>query len=753
MMKRLTFLVLFSILFISGCSYFNPPDLNLLIDQSRGSISFTSLAISPSAMTTNTSQEVTISCAVESDFPMNTVTADLSSVGQGVVKLNPSADKKNWSIKVIVTPQALGTYSFDVTALNQKEKTVKGAVSLTMTILSLAAIYVSPAGDDGNPGNQAFPFKTLGYAVSYAKACGITNIYLAGGSYIEANTAYSCAVALVGLTNMLIQGGWNGDFTARSVLTTPSIIDGNHVQSTVVVIKYSTNLVMDGLALKNSKVDAALASIFTFLGGGLYAEKANFNFINGEISGNETVYGGGMYCLDITGIISNSSVISNIANNLYGGGYFHNSIVQILNTLFGYNDGIAVTFINCTNFIFQRNTLFSNYMNVSTSCAAVLISNSATIYPFYSNRIEKNRGDAVKYYRSDISSIVSNELLDNIGGMFFISNTYTSVLNNTVTNCSYGVSAQDSSFYFGNNTFIDVISYGMSLSGCYGMMVSNNYFSGIDAYTSYSPLNIFGSSNVTFMNNLIYNCNLSGYSDSYKSSGGIMVLSSTNISLLSNMIVSNYYSGHYEFGAGGIGLYKSIAQISNNLICWNGGEDGGGIMIYNSSYIIYGNMIDSNWASCSTFGGGGIYANSGSSGIIQNNSISYNTLYCFSSASLYKGGSAIHISTSDSILSNVIIENSTTGAYNYDAVIYVYSGKPNVMTNIIGSTNQSSIGLCTENSYIGKIDANIFVTNRMLYLYKNSSKYITNDIDWTNINNTNYTGAGSLTTPNTVTNL
>lgn len=756
MLKRKAFPVLIAFLLIAGCSYFNPEDLNLLIDQSRGGLTLSGVSISPTAITTNGgAHEITLSCSVESDFPVNTVSADLSSVGQGKVKLNPSSDKKNWSIKFIVTPSALGSFSFKVTAVNQKEKTAESAVSLTVMALSLSAIYVSAAGNDANPGSQDFPFKTLAHAVTYATTLGITNIYMAGGTYIEANTAYSCAVALVGLTNLTIQGGWNSGFTARSVETYPTVIDGNHVQPTVMVIKNTTNVTVDGIVIKNGKPDSALTSFITFRGGGLYAEQANFNFINGWIDGNESVNGGGVYGEQITGIISNCIISNNTSVNLDSGMVLFRSSIRIEHCSINGNNGDGLRVLNCTNFIFQYNLINTNYGD------GLVISNSVSSSPISYNEFTRSFRYGLLLFKSSISAISNNLFLSNNTALYIVSNTSTPVISNLIISNLGGVDTMYSGFYFGNNIVIGG-STGMSINQSVGMNISNNIIGRINAsYTA--PVYINMCSNLLFMNNTVFNGAVYGYYvDNYKASGGVMVIDSTNINIINNMIVSNSYSAQNGYGGGGVGLYNSMVLISNNIISWNSGRIGGGISSYSSDIVVDGNTINQNICYGSSGGGqgGGIYISpyylNTTTKIIRNNSISYNVVSNSDSGYPCYGGSAAYLWAADvSFVSNRMIENATIGYFNNDSVIYIANTPSDTkfLTNLIGGSNQTGIGLSTDNSLIGNIDANVFATNRMQFLYKRTSRTVTNDSSWTNINDIIYTGAGSLTTPNMVTNL
>lgn len=755
MLKQKALPILISFLVLAGCSYFNPEDLNMLIDQSRGSLSLSGLSISPSAITTNAPQEITLSCSVESDFPVNTVTADLTSVGQGKVKLNPSSDKKNWSVKFIVTPSAVGSFSFKITAVNQKEKTAEGSVSFTIMALSLSAVFVSPSGNDANPGSQDFPFQTIQHAVSYATAAGITNIYLSSGSYIEANTAYSCAVALIGLTNLTIQGGWNAGFTARSVETYPTVIDGNHTQPTVMVMKYSSNMTIDGVVLRNGKPDPMLTNFISFRGGGLFAEEANIILINSRIDNNESVYGGGVYASEISGVISNCIISNNEAVDQYSGMVFFRSPVRIEYCSIIGNSGEGAHILNCTNFTFQFNYIFTNTSD------GIIISNSVSASPVYSNTFVYNGLYGIKLYPSDITAIVSNRILYNNMGLYIYSNITTSVMDNLLSNNYSGFSVYYSTCKIANNVVIGGGS-GLYLDNSIGMVISNNIFSGISAYHA-APVYVIRSSNIVFRENTVQYGYVGGYGmNNYMCSGGMMVLYSTNTAIFNNTIVSNGTSHEGNYTAGGLGLYYSYAYISNNTISWNSGKNGGGILSYNSSFVIFGNRINNNASvGYTSYGSGGVYICNGSGvKIIQNNSISSNVLTGFFSGTPCVGGSGINVTTAVDILSNTLIADAIEGYYADDSVVFIseWAYNSRIITNTIGAVSSAATGIFLNYGFINNMGANVFITNKMSNLFKSYTNsaikcLITNDAYWTNINNTNYTGSGPISALNTVTNL
>lgn len=129
-------------------------------------------------------------------------------------------------------------------------------------------------------------------------------------------------------------------------------------------------------------------------------------------------------------------------------------------------------------------------------------------------------------------------------------------------------------------------------------------------------------------------------------------------------------------------------------------------------------------------------------------------------AYLSGGGIYLDSSSSISILNSHITNNWTTSSTN--SVMHLYNR--GALTNLVisncfigGNNNTTAIGIYEENRDItGHILMNnTFITNRLGYLYREftGNRLITNNIDWTNINNPTLIDSTTGSTNNRVTNL
>jgi parallel beta-helix repeat protein len=128
----------------------------------------------------------------------------------------------------------------------------------------------------------------------------------------------------------------------------------------------------------------------------------------------------------------------------------------------------------------------------------------------------------------------------------------------------------------------------------------------------------------------------------------------------------------YEVSGGGIYLYNSSPNITNNIITNNEADAGGGIYVYGSSPTVENNTITNNAA----YSGGGICVYGNSSAVITGNTIAGNDVVWGSGGGIYVYGSSPIITGND-------IMGNTAGS---GGGIYVDDSSPS-----IGGTNTADI--------------------------------------------------------------
>lgn len=146
----------------------------------------------------------------------------------------------------------------------------------------------------------------------------------------------------------------------------------------------------------------------------------------------------------------------------------------------------------------------------------------------------------------------------------------------------------------------------------------------------------------------------------YREGGGILItLSSPTI--VNNVIINNEAidrTGVASAGGGGIRAGDSDAHIYNNIIAYNKGHYGAGIVWNYATGVMKNNIIVYN-SGGEDFGGGGIWTYQMGATIIENNVIAYNSV-TGTGGSKGKGGGILVWSTSIIAKNNIIMGNTQT---------------------------------------------------------------------------------------------
>jgi hypothetical protein len=160
--------------------------------------------------------------------------------------MGPSVGQLSGETPSFVAPDTVSTLGFTVVASGGSTPSPPDTVLVSVWEDKDHALFVSPAGDDGNPGTRDAPFATIQAAVDSAESEGQgADVYVAGGLYLE-------TVALA--SRVSIYGGFEGSTWHRDIHEAPTTVSG--AQTTVRCLG-ADSLAVDGLEIISA--DAQLA--------------------------------------------------------------------------------------------------------------------------------------------------------------------------------------------------------------------------------------------------------------------------------------------------------------------------------------------------------------------------------------------------------------------------------------------------------------------------------------------------------------
>jgi gliding motility-associated-like protein len=336
------------------------------------------------------------------------------------------------------------------------------------------------------------------------------------------------------------------------------------------------------------------------LGAGLYNYSAQKTFINScTFSGNVTpVYGGGVYSVGSSPVITKTSFSNNTAGQ-FGGGVFFNSPGTIDSSTFLNNSAVNGGGGICnyqaspviTNTIFTNNTCTQSGGGVYTlSCTSLTVDKCS----FTGNSSATATGGGLFISATSSPSVTNSVFSDNKayinGGGLYTETSASTVINNcsfirdsTITGSGGGVADNNSSSVITNDTFNSNISSGSSGGG--------------GLYSTASPvISVTGSS---FVNN--------AYTGSTGGGGGFLS-TSTRTNIIASYFLNNIAkSSAGTIGSGGgVQFHTSGATtdsiintvFANNIAGGTADDGGGGFMNYGGTTALtnctfYGNTTAS----------------------------------------------------------------------------------------------------------------------------------------------------------------
>lgn len=157
----------------------------------------------------------------------------------------------------------------------------------------------------------------------------------------------------------------------------------------------------------------------------------------------------------------------------------------------------------------------------------------------------------------------------------------------------------------------------------------------------------------------------------YVEGGGVLTQYSSPV-IRHNRIIGNSAArrpaGATSAGGGGIRVGDGVPRILNNVIMWNGGMYGGGVVLNYTGAVLRNNIIAKNSVyqavvGAPTFGGGGVWASSGFSGggkLLENNTIVLNSVAGSGGQYGGRGGGILVGATTVALRNNIVWGNTQT---------------------------------------------------------------------------------------------
>jgi hypothetical protein len=137
---------------------------------------------------------------------------------------------------------AAGSYELCVRATDLDGYTsIPECVTLTVTAVPTAAVYVSLTGNDGNPGSQDLPKRTVQAGIDQAEFDGIARVHITEGTFAE-------QVSLKG--GVSLYGGYDLATWDRDPATNATWIEGTAAGAPVVVGSFVSGVTLDGVTIQ-----------------------------------------------------------------------------------------------------------------------------------------------------------------------------------------------------------------------------------------------------------------------------------------------------------------------------------------------------------------------------------------------------------------------------------------------------------------------------------------------------------------------
>lgn len=378
-------------------------------------------------------------------------------------------------------------------------------VGLAQTTWYVDANNPTPPGD----GSQGNPYVNIWRAVNSAASSGDT-ILVMPATYVE-------NLSIVSKSLTMLSSGGAGQ----------TIIDGSNGSASVIDIRNSSVVIIDGFTITNG-VGTQHPNGFRTVGGGILCVSSDIEVYNCDINGNRAeVAGGGICCLSQGTVLCSVKIEDNI---------IHNNYVRVSAGTNPYEKGGGIYLTSCKdNNTILRNNIYNNYTNGLTSGPSwgggiyVSGSDQAQSVLIEDNTIKDNRSDSGGGILCDVSTdnvLISKNIIE----------------SNDATSYGGGIYVE-SSVQIIDNLVFDNESNGYQASGGGGICCGNT-----------------APQNPVIMNNMIYaNVANNGYG------GGILCIQVSQARIVNNTI----YGNDATLYGGGICLRGNSVTDAKNTIVWN----------------------------------------------------------------------------------------------------------------------------------------------------------------------------------------
>jgi hypothetical protein len=429
-----------------------------------------------------------------------------------------------------------------------------------------------------NPGGSAGCYASIQDAVNAAGDAD--TIRVAQGTYLE---------TVVLTKSVTLEGGWNGDFSARDWGVYPTTIDAQRA-STVIRVHAGVSPTIEGFIITGGDSSDPLGwggGIWigeSFNGVGLTTVRHNVITDNVACDGSCQGHGGGILIYNNTAIIENNTVISNVARAGGGqggeGGGIH----------VGWSAGATIA----GNLILSNTAVFSTTGSWDGEGGGVYLYGSENV--LQDNEIRGNvaavRGPGYGGGVHAAGDLLGNRILSNtasVTGSGYGGGVYANWVQNFEDNLVQGNVASASGDGSGGGV------YAVQLQDAWrNAVVDNQATRGGGMYLgSYSRTGL--------RDNLIARNRATGTGPAETDGGGGITSQDNEAEIVGNEIVSN--SADYT-GGGMLVTGGDDYLVQDNVIQENVATFGGGLFVYTSTGAIAGNWIRSNTALTR---GGGVY--------------------------------------------------------------------------------------------------------------------------------------------------
>lgn len=261
-------------------------------------------------------------------------------------------------------------------------------------------VYVSSAGDNANDGlSPQTPVASIMVAIPIAQA-HISRQVRVHGDFSLTPTEEVSGLYLVGLTNIVLSGGWNADFSAQDSYSALKSVDCEHV----VYIKNCINVCLSNFIVTGGKstsaegggIFIAYSKNITLVcivsnnqanttGGGIYLNDADGSVIAGSVIANTASSGGGVYVYNSSGVTVSGLIINNTSQQGGGGLYLRESdscsFSGCISNNFSSGSGAGVNVFHTHECVFSGSVISNSTQNTFSAGYFLSFANSNVFTP------------------------------------------------------------------------------------------------------------------------------------------------------------------------------------------------------------------------------------------------------------------------------------------------------------------------------------------------------------------------------------